>query len=442
MRFWHRQSQPSDRQATVISRRATTDEAFDDLAKAAGRSTSRRGALKVLLLGVAGAAVGGGVGGGVLAASASGQRRATAAQTASLRACDAVIPTKCCTARQLKACEMSSTKAFARAAKKCARVCKNEQSAACRACAQAAANNTIASFRACVGQCGTVPTVGTDSSSGVASRVRTDALLVGASSVPLLAAAPITPDSFTVRAAASGSPCDAHMVNEKVAKADGAMGICLVGATYKCFGPPIACGIAAGSCFAKFAIDIAFADPCPFGTHCTPANVCCPGDKLGCPCTPGSSTGCCVDSSTDPNNCGMCTTSCTDCCFYVCCNAPMVCCKAAEGFLTCTDLQTDDYNCGRCGNKCSGKCCNGNCKDTDSDATNCGWCGHACGPSGDTCIGGTCYCGLGESCASGDTCCSGTCCSAAETCCSGTCCPAGVPCVGGVCSPPTIPPSP
>lgn len=126
MRIWSRQNQPGDHQPTVTSRRgAMTDEAFDDLARTAGSCASRRGALKVLLLGVAGAAVGGGVSGGVLAASAPGQsglstsavrRRAmqagsgqlATAQTAGIT-CNAVIPAQCCTSSRRKPAKRLAT---------------------------------------------------------------------------------------------------------------------------------------------------------------------------------------------------------------------------------------------------------------------------------------------------------------------------------------------
>jgi Stigma-specific protein, Stig1 len=94
---------------------------------------------------------------------------------------------------------------------------------------------------------------------------------------------------------------------------------------------------------------------------------------------------------------------------------------------TCVDTKTDPNNCGRCGNTCGtnetcteGKCttsscpsgqtlCNAVCVSTATDVNNCGACGHACsatngtptctnGVCGQTCNAGFATCGSGAAC--------------------------------------------
>ena len=48
----------------------------------------------------------------------------------------------------------------------------------------------------------------------------------------------------------------------------------------------------------------------------------------------------------------------------------------------CVNTNTDPNNCGACGNSCNGfSCCNGQCTDTSADQNNCGACGAVCAPS-------------------------------------------------------------
>jgi Stigma-specific protein, Stig1 len=212
-------------------------------------------------------------------------------------------------------------------------------------------------------------------------------------------------------------------------------------------------------------------DPC---FQCNPTTNQC---MFGCPgadCCDGA----CLDTQTNPQNCGVCGTACTSgegCCNGVCtalnttsnCRVCGNACASGEGCCNgvCTALNTTS-NCGRCGNACaSGEdCCNGVCTalNTTSNcgrcgnacasgegccnetctelttANNCGACGVVCTYSGTmgTCSGGLCHCPSGEfACTKtsrGDDklCCTQVCC--AQT---GVCCPFGYPVCfpGGFC---------
>jgi hypothetical protein len=121
-----------------------------------------------------------------------------------------------------------------------------------------------------------------------------------------------------------------------------------------------------GSLLALSGIGTAFAKQCPSGqTDC--------GGK-------------CVDTRTDPNNCGVCGTKCRS---GLCVNG--LCCPPGAG---------------KCGNSCcSLTCCGGNtCVDTQHDKNNCGSCGNKCDACS-TCQNGTCV----SSCPQGQTCQNGKC---------------------------------
>lgn len=178
------------------------------------------------------------------------------------------------------------------------------------------------------------------------------------------------------------------------------------------------------------------------------------------PCPPGMAncSGQCVDTISDPNNCGGCGQACPpgEICTFTgwpptdihcqcgdtggsCGAPPKACCEDA-----CVDLDFDNENCGACGNELpAGQvCCFG--KPVDANANpDCGGCGYIC--SGDTACcgngdGGMCVditttedcggCGSsysvgtprGQTCGADESCCGGKCCQESNTCCFGTTC--------------------
>lgn len=208
-----------------------------------------------------------------------------------------------------------------------------------------------------------------------------------------------------------------------------------------------------------------YCDPCPTGTTlCISGNtgVCCPGvaecERGNCHC-PNGEVFCnsqCVDTQTDPRNCGFCDKA---------CQAGQVCCSGS-----CTDISSDSNNCGACGSTCQqgdgtccggrccperyGTCCNGQCCP---DPFFC--CGSSCCSNGElggepqACCNGSCqpqdeqHCGFScQSCTGGQTCqldpsqgyhgyaCL---CSSGETLSNGLCCPSGqTNCNGNCVAPP------
>lgn len=404
MRIWRWHSQPRDHQPTITSRGSTPDEAFDNLARAAGESTNRRGALKVLLLGVGGAAVGGGV--LVASASTSTAGRRSTAQIAGITTCNSVIPGQCCTHDQLKACEKAAGDVFMAAVKHCAPECtKNKQSAACKTCAEAVAAHTVTAYQSCVGRCATAASTGTSPlltsisfpvGTSLTGRWRQSS---ATSNVALYSAGSASADPGACNYG-KAAECAYRKERDTVLKLIPAA----IGCSAAITGVAIAaCVAAVGTILAMYQAglnDCAVDAGCPRGTYCTPVSVCCPPSLMGCPCGSG---GCCVDTLNDTSNCGKCLNACNsgeDCILGMCtcgfdlCPAPRICCNR-----TCCSL--------------GAKCCEGQCCDT-------------------TCCNDIC-------CESGQICCGGTCCDTA--CCGGLCCPAGVPCVSGECTPPTPSPS-
>lgn len=158
------------------------------------------------------------------------------------------------------------------------------------------------------------------------------------------------------------------------------------------------------------------------GASCEPTQVCSNG-QCGSQCTGGTTlcSGHCVDTKTDPKNCGRCggppdAGACPFCQSGKCvsqCTAPQQNCGGS-----CIDVTSDSNNCGTCGHECpasrplcnKGSCdvtcgalqaCNSGCTDTNLDPNNCGGCDtggtqHKCPSpldpeSGDAvCVNGNC----------------------------------------------------
>ncbi len=215
----------------------------------------------------------------------------------------------------------------------------------------------------------------------------------------------------------------------------------------------------------------------------TPADVApdlaCASDQTRC----GSV---CVDTTTDPSNCGACGRNCcagTLCSAGVCvvsCGSARTLCgpgPADAGCASpgvCVDTASDIANCGACGMRCAtgevcsaGRCvmactsvqtrCGSSCVDLTTDDNNCGACGTVC-PSAQRCSAGVCiarcsvpqlFCGgscvdtrsdnnncgaCGAPCCAGNACSAGRCvpgCSPGLTACGPMTGPEG--CTGGIC---------
>jgi hypothetical protein len=151
-------------------------------------------------------------------------------------------------------------------------------------------------------------------------------------------------------------------------------------------------------------------------------------------CGDAGGVGTCVDTTSDPTNCGVCGKSCTGDAANLVCTASMCVmgCPDAETQCgrTCVNTQTSNTSCGTCGNACGGaqtctggacKCnatgsadagvtltaCGTACVDLQTNDLHCGSCGTptmstACG-GGTSCAGGMCKCPTGE------TLCNGVC---------------------------------
>jgi len=127
---------------------------------------------------------------------------------------------------------------------------------------------------------------------------------------------------------------------------------------------------------------------CPDGAYCAglDGTCICPIDHEICEES-------CIDTSSDPSNCGGCGQECG--LGAICSDSSCICPVGLTScFPECTDLTSDPYNCGACGRWCNAgdACCGGVCSDLASDSSNCGSCGHECLGSPGYCIASSCFC--------------------------------------------------
>ncbi len=161
---------------------------------------------------------------------------------------------------------------------------------------------------------------------------------------------------------------------------------------------------------------VAMNDNCPAGQYCTDNDACAPGCKKDSDCANAAPDGGAPDGGapamtpfckTDKHVCVECRDG-NDCDVGKVCSPSGACvdgCDLAQGKgckpgLTCCnklciDTRSDPLNCGGCGTQCQGNqtlCCNAACVNPLADAANCGACGNACNPLNDTpsCANGTC----------------------------------------------------
>ncbi|KYF71772.1 MXAN_6577-like cysteine-rich protein [Sorangium cellulosum] len=161
------------------------------------------------------------------------------------------------------------------------------------------------------------------------------------------------------------------------------------------------------------------------GTTCDDGETCVSGTCAGCD---EGQTACgdgCFDLQSDAAHCGGCNSACEDgeTCEDGACQAGGCAAGRTDCGGVCVDIASSPEHCGRCGNACDegvvcedGACqevcsdgltdCGGACVSTETSADHCGGCGNACDED-QTCVAGTCQ--DAEVCGSGLTTCGDAC---------------------------------
>jgi hypothetical protein len=133
----------------------------------------------------------------------------------------------------------------------------------------------------------------------------------------------------------------------------------------------------------------------PEATCCTQSKVAATPSVITCPVPLTSCNGQCVDTRSDAQNCGGCSSACAGgrCVAGACeCPPDYTLCPASGSSQICAQLMEDNHNCGMCGKVCDGKICiygacvcprglalcGERCFDLRNDNDNCGVCGRHC----------------------------------------------------------------
>ncbi len=151
-------------------------------------------------------------------------------------------------------------------------------------------------------------------------------------------------------------------------------------------------------------------DDCPAGQFCDSGQICRVGCKAGSDCTgmgPATDGGLPRTScNTTLHQCAECTSN-NQCPLGKVCSPAGVCAVGCDGTHACAgggtccnsfcvDTTSDPLNCGVCGNPCTGSanaCCSSSCVDVTASVDNCSSCGQACSSSEvatRNCVAGAC----------------------------------------------------
>ena len=173
--------------------------------------------------------------------------------------------------------------------------------------------------------------------------------------------------------------------------------------------------------------------------------------------------GACINTQTDPKNCGGCGVACGS--TQQCVNGACSCSALGATFIACgaacVDDATDEANCGACAKTCAAgtscqaamcacdaplAACPSGCVNEQSDAMNCGMCGNACPATTPFCSAGMCSATCAFTACPGGACVNtmgndplncgacGKACAAGQACTAGVCgCPAGATTCGTAC---------